>query len=350
MAGTGQRRVDAAQMRVAVLIVNWNGGNLLDDCLASLERQTRRADRVIVVDNGSSDDSLARAGARLRDVEVLRLSANAGFARANNIAARAARDCDGLALLNPDAVAEPGWLAALVNAAEREPDVAAFASQMRLASAPAYLDGAGDSYHVSGRAWRNGHRTASDDWPAADIEVFAPCAAAALYRRAAFEDVGGFDEQYFCYFEDVDLGFRLRLRGCRSLYVHDAVVHHVSSALSGYRSDFAVYHGERNAVWTFVKNMPAPLFWKYLPQHVVLNLAALVYYPWRGQGRVVFRAKIDAIRRLGAILKERKRIQRTRRTEAQTLGRAMCHGIATPYRGRYSGPRLAIPQATRNST
>ena len=141
------------------------------------------------------------------------------------------------------------------------PDVAAFASQMRLDATPDRLDGAGDSYHVSGRAWRNGHNAPAADWPAGEHEVFAPCAAAALYRRAAFEEVGGFDESYFCYFEDVDLGFRLRLHGYRSLYVPSSVVRHVSSALSGYRSDFAVYHGERNSVWTFVKNMPAPLFW-----------------------------------------------------------------------------------------
>src|SRR4030095_13624484 len=100
-----------------------------------------------------------------------------------------ARQYDALALLNPDAVAEPGWLEALVEAAERAPGVAAFASRMLLASTPQYLDGAGDSYHVSGRAWRNGHRAASSTWPSADREVFAPCAAAALYRRDAFEEV-----------------------------------------------------------------------------------------------------------------------------------------------------------------
>ena len=149
----------------------------------------------------------------LRDVELIRLPTNVGFARANNIAAQAAQRFDALALLNPDAFAEPGWLEALVSAAEREPAAAAFASQMLLASDPEYLDGAGDSYHVSGRAWRNGHRARRASWPAADVEVFAACAAAALYRRAAFDEVDGFDEQYFCYFEDVDLGFRLRLRG-----------------------------------------------------------------------------------------------------------------------------------------
>jgi GT2 family glycosyltransferase len=323
-------------MRVAVLVVNWNAGDLLTRCLESVAQQRRRPDHIIVVDNGSSDDSLARAEPWLRDVELIRLSSNVGFARANNIAAEAARGFDAIALLNPDAVAEPDWLEALVSAMEREPDAAGFASQMLLASTPQYLDGAGDSYHVSGRAWRNGHRLPSRDWPAKDVEVFAPCAAAALYRREAFDEVGGFDEQYFCYFEDVDLGFRLRLRGYRFLYVHAAVVRHVGSALSGYRSNFAVYHGERNAVWTFIKDMPGPLLWLYLPQHIALNVAALFYYPWRGQGKVVFCAKLDALRGLRSILKRRKLVQRGRRVDAWMLRRALRRGALAPYRARYS--------------
>jgi GT2 family glycosyltransferase len=323
-------------MRVAVLIVNWNGGDLLTRCLESLEQQRRRPDHVIVVDNASSDDSLKRAAHLLKDIELIQLPSNAGFARGNNLAARAARQFDALALLNPDAVAEPGWLDELVRAAERHPDTASFASQMLLASTPQYLDGAGDSYHVSGRAWRNGHRILSTTWPAEDAEVFGPCAAAALYRREAFDEAGGFDEQYFCYFEDVDLAFRLRLRGYRSLYVPAAVVRHVGSALSGYRSDFAVYHGERNAVWTFVKNMPGPLLWMYLPQHIVLNVAALLFYPSRGQGKVVWRAKFDALRGLPAVLRRRKLEQLGRRVDAWTLRRAFRRGALAPYLGRYS--------------
>lgn len=323
-------------MTIAVLIINWNGGNLLRRCLESLDRQRRRPDHIVVVDNASTDQSLQLADAALRQVELIRLGTNVGFARANNLAARAARRFDALALLNPDAFAEPGWLEALADAADREPSAAAFASQMRLASAPKVLDGAGDSYHVSGRAWRNGHGVPAAQWPAANAEVFAPCAAAALYRREAFEDVGGFDEQFFCYFEDVDLGFRLRLRGYRCVYVHTALVEHVSSGLTGYRSDFAVYHGERNAVWTFVKDMPGPLFWLYLPQHVALNLAALFYYPFRGQGRVVWKAKLDALRGLAPVLERRRLVQATRRADARAIRRALTGGVTAPYLSRYS--------------
>ena len=330
-------------MTIAVLIVNWNGGGLLARCLAALAAQRRRPDRIIVVDNASTDDSLERAGDFMTSVQLLRLPTNAGFARANNLGASAARDVDALALVNPDAFPEPGWLEALERAAEREPGVAAFASQLRLDAAPDSLDGAGDTYHVSGRAWRNGHGARAASWSAQDAEVFAPCAAAALYRRSAFEEAGGFDEDYFCYFEDVDLGFRLRLLGHRTLYVHDALVRHVSSALGGYRSDFAVYHGERNMVWTFVKNMPAHLFWLYLPQHIALNLAALVYYPWRGQGRAVLRAKRDALRGMTRVLRQRAVVQRSRRASPRTLHVAFSHGLTRPYLARYSGGSFPRP-------
>jgi GT2 family glycosyltransferase len=327
---------------VAVLIVNWNSGGLLGQCLASLANQRRPADHVVVVDNNSTDDSLERAQPWLGGVQLIRLNENAGFAKANNIAATAAgaarpgRPFDALAMLNPDAFADPGWLEELTNAAEREPSAVSFASRMLLASTPDYLDGAGDSYHVSGRAWRNGHGRRDASWPPADMEVFAPCAAAALYRREAFEQVGGFDEEYFCYFEDVDLGFRLRLRGHRCVYVHAAVVRHVSSALTGYRSDFAVYYGERNQVWTFVKNMPGPLFWLYLPQHLALNVASLLYYPVRRQGRVVLRAKLDALRGLPRVVAKRRAVQRTVDVNVWTLRRALGRGLTAPYLSRYS--------------
>jgi len=325
-------------MTVAVLIVNWNGADLLRRCLESLEKQRRPADQIVVVDNASSDDSLVRAAGSLTRVSLVRLKENVGFARANNIAAREAKNADVLALLNPDAFADPGWLEALVAAAEREPAIAMFASQMLLASDPERLDGAGDSYHVSGRAWRNAHGKFRNCWASVDTEVFAPCAAAALYRRTPFDEVGGFDEHYFCYFEDVDLGFRLRLRGHKCLYVHSAMVEHVSSALSGYRSDFAVYHGERNAVWTFFKNMPSGLLWLYLPQHLLLNLAALIYYPWRGQGGVVLKAKFDALRGIREVLKRRRVVQRSRRASAWTLRSAMLRGVLSPYLSRYATP------------
>ncbi len=323
-------------MKIAVVIVNWNGGDDLAECLRSVASQERRPDRVIVVDNGSVDGSLDVALPRFPFVEPLRLGANVGFAAANNVALRACDDCDGVALLNPDAFPAPSWLARLAAAAEGNPGCAAFASQLRSATRRGFLDGIGDVYHVSGLVWRAGHGEPLPP-PESPREVFSACAAAALYRRDALLEIGGFDERYFCYVEDVDAGFRLRLRGYRCLYVPDAVAHHVGSATTGKGSAFSTYHGHRNLVWTFFKDMPAPLLALYLPQHLVLNVLSVLWFSARGQARAILRAKWDALRGLPAVLRDRRRVQRERRIGARELRSAMARGWRAPYSARVRG-------------
>jgi GT2 family glycosyltransferase len=317
-------------VKIAVVIVNWNGGDYLPECLRALAVQDRSPDRVIVVDNASTDGSLDEALQRFPSIEPIRLPTNVGFAAANNVALSACGDCEWVALLNPDAFPAPRWLAALEAAAERHPEYAAFASQLLSASDPGLLDGSGDVYHVSGLTWRAGH---GEPTPASEEprDVFSACAAAALYRRDALLEIGGFDERYFCYVEDVDAGFRLRLRGHRCLYVPDAVVRHVGGASSGRRSGFSVYHGHRNLVWTFFKDMPAALLLVYLPQHVLLNVLSLVWFSSRGQGRVILRAKWDAFRGLPRVLLERRAVQRGRSVGAGALRTAMARGWPKPH-------------------
>jgi GT2 family glycosyltransferase len=320
-------------VRIAIVIVNWNGGLCLPECLRSVAAQERPADRVIVVDNASTDGSLDEALRRFSFVEPLRLGTNVGFAAANNVALHACGDCDWVALLNPDAYPAPSWLSALVAAAESNPGHVVFASQLRSATQDGRLDGTGDVYHVSGSTWRARHGGPLPP-PESPCEVFSACAAAALYHRDALIEIGGFDERYFCYHEDVDAGFRLRLRGYRCLYVPDAVVRHVGSASSGRKSDFATYHGHRNLVWTFFKNMPATLLAVYLPQHFVFNFASILWFSARGQARAILRAKRDALRGLPQVLRERGDVQRHRRIGARALRSAMARGWLTPYISR----------------
>ena len=125
--------------------------------------------------------------------------------------------------------------------------------------------------------------------------------------------VGGFDEDFFCYLEDVDLGFRLRLAGHRCMLVPDAVAHHIGSATTGgQHSDFAIYHGHRNLVWTFIKNMPGALFWLFLPWHLVMNLASIVWFSLGGHGRVILRAKLDALKGIPKMWRKRREVRRRR--------------------------------------
>ena len=299
-------------MTIGVVIVTFESAALVPRLVAALAAQTRRPDRVIVVDNASRDgtrDALASVlPASGLAAQVMPLDANTGFAHANNRAVAALDDCDYVALLNPDAFPEPDWLAALAAAAVRHPGAGSFASRLMRDGGPAILDGAGDVYHVSGVAWRHGHGLPLSEVPdALEVrEVFSACAAAALYRRADWVAVGGFDERYFCYVEDVDLGFRLRLHGRTCWYVPDAVASHVGSAAAGVGSAFAVYHGHRNATWTFVKNMPGRLAWRYAPSHLFAAVAGVVWFAWRGQIAAYLRAKRDAIAGLAAFVRERR--------------------------------------------
>lgn len=251
---------------------------------------------------------------------------NLGFSAANNIAIREAKT-EWVALLNPDALPEPGWLASLILAAKNNPDHDFFASRMISAGNSNILDGAGDEYHASGLVWRHGHGATVSGYLIEPREVFSPCAAAALYRRSDLIEVGGFDEDFFCYVEDVDLGFRLRLAGRRCLYVPDAVVHHVGSATTGRKSDFSLYHGHRNMVWAFLKNMPMPLLALYLPAHLFLNVFSIAWFAFKGQRRIILRAKLDALKGIPRMLRKRRRIQAERRVTWQEIQRVLHRGI-----------------------
>jgi GT2 family glycosyltransferase len=265
---------------------------------------------------------------------LIGLQENIGFAAANNLALQSCASFDWIALVNPDAFPEPRWLETLLAAAQKHPDFSFFGSRLILNADPARLDGTGDIYHVSGMAWRRDEGSANRPDKGDLGEIFSPCAAAALYRTEALIEVGGFDEDYFCYHEDVDCGFRLRLAGYRCLYVPEAVARHVGSALTGRRSDFSVYHGHRNLVWTFAKNMPWPLLLAYLPQHLVLNLAGIVRYTLRGQGRVILRAKYDALRGLARAWRKRRHVQQHRRISSGELRRSLTGRWWRPYWGK----------------
>ncbi|MDP1547611.1 MAG: glycosyltransferase family 2 protein [Anaerolineales bacterium] len=317
---------------ISVIIVVWNSKKHLAACLGCLLMQTLGEFEIILVDNGSEDGALDELRDKYSspDLHIHRLSSNLGFAAANNIGARLARG-KWLALLNADAYPEPDWLKNLLNAAQQNPEYTTFSSRQLQYNRPDLLDGAGDEYHVSGLAWRRYYNHTEKDHGFSQEEVFGACAAAAMYRREDFLRVGGFDEDYFSYFEDVDLSFRLRLAGGRCLYVPKAIVHHVGSASTGKISDFVIYHGHRNLVWTFLKDMPALLFWLYLPLHLLMNLYFLVSFTVKGKGRAIFKAKWDAIKHIPAVLKKRKMMQSQRRASLSEIHRLMSKGLLTPY-------------------
>lgn len=310
--------------------MNWNGARHLPRCLQAVYDQTFTDYEVIVVDNASTDGSADGLEARWSGVRVERLERNLGFAAGNNLGARLARG-RWLALLNNDAFPSPGWLQALVQAAEEHPQYSFFASHILQAQNPGLIDATGDVCHVSGTAWHRDINRPESEAVRPMGEVFSACAAAAMYDRQVFLEAGGFDEDFYSHHEDVDLGFRLRLLGCRCLYVPQAVVEHWGSASFGQVSDFTVSQVHRNLVWAYVSNMPGWLFWKYLPAHLFSNLVFLVYYSLRGQAKAIWRAKARALRGLPAALRKRRLAQASRRVSPAEIDRVLDHGWFSPY-------------------
>ena len=258
-----------------VVIVNYNSGELLQRCVDALANQTLADFEVVIVDNGSSDGSSEQL--RLPDDRFCldQAGANLGFAAASNRGA-ATGTAAWIAMLNPDAEPDASWLEELRRATERYPDTCMFGSTQIDAAHPDRVDGFGDVYSIFGTAWRGASGAPVATLPKDDCEVFAPCAAGALYARGAFLAAGGFDEAFFCYLEDVDLGFRLRLQGERCVQVRKALITHVGSAIAGRNSDFFIWHSQRNRIWVMVKNLPAPLLWpSLLLQLVVAPLVVL---------------------------------------------------------------------------
>ena len=224
------------------------------------------------MDNGSTDGSLSTLPELDDRFTILKMGANLGFAAANNHAAAAATG-DWIALLNPDAFARPDWLKSGLAATKRIPNTAMVGSTQYMVDEPELFDGLGDEYHAFGIAWRAGF--GKPITRVFDREAFGPCGAGAFYDRDVFSRLGGFDESFFCYHEDVDLAFRMRLAGHRCVQSADAIIDHVSSAISGRASDFAIYHGTRNRIWTFFNNMPWPLLLCLAVPHILANLAFL---------------------------------------------------------------------------
>ncbi|MFC1798570.1 glycosyltransferase family 2 protein [Thermodesulfobacteriota bacterium] len=298
----------------SILIVNWNSWDLLYDCLTALSKQTYRNFKVIVFDNASDQAPPDKIFTIFPDLKLVQSEKNIGFACANNRLLELVNEQEWVVFLNPDVIPQNDWLEQLIKASENYPQFSCFGSRLLMFENPSLIDGVGDIYHLSGLAWRRGHGQNFCTETKIFREVFSTCAAAAMCRRDAIQAVGGFDEDFFCYFEDVDLGFRLRLAGYRSLSVPTSVALHHGYGTTGSRhSEAAVYYGHRNLVWTYIKNMPGFMFWLFLPLHIILNVATIVYFVLHNRYDVIIRSKKDAICGIPLIWRKRIEIQAKRK-------------------------------------
>ena len=284
--------------------------------MESLSRQTRRDFEVIIVDN--SGQGLVQRNCAAASARVIENRANAGFGAAINQGMRAST-APYLATLNDDAAADPRWLEALLRAIEQRPDAGMCASQVRLFGEDR-LDSAGMLVARDGSSKQRGHGRPPEDFPVTE-ECFFPSGSAALYRRAMLEEIGGFDDDFFLYCEDTDLGLRARWAGWKCLYAHDAVVEHHYSHSAGRASPAKAYFVERNRLFVAAKNFPA----RMLLAAPFATLARYFWHAWfllQGRGSAArFRAEGHAgpkmawyvIRAHAAVLAHARRLWRQRR-------------------------------------
>ena len=300
--------------RVTVVIPNWNTREFLGPCLRSLKNQSFRAFETVVVDSASTDGSVEFVGESFPEIRTLALPENRGFSGAVNAGIESS-GAEFVALLNNDTEQDPGWLSALVRAAERHPGAGLFASKLVDFGDRSRLDGAGDALRRSGLPYRLGHGEVDRGQFENEEFVFGACAAAALYRRSVFGEIGRFDEDFFAYCEDGDVSFRAQLAGHRCLYVPDAVVYHVGSvSTGGKRSATATRLGTRNGLLLLVKNLPAPLLWRLLPSIVLGQLSRLLVVSLSPGGlRAHLTGLAEAWRLVPKMLKKRRGIQQTKR-------------------------------------
>ncbi|MGZ4293393.1 MAG: glycosyltransferase family 2 protein [Solirubrobacteraceae bacterium] len=286
-----------------VLIPNWNGMRWLPGCLESIAAQTLTPHEVIIVDNGSSDGSVDWLRSEHPSVRLVELGRNAGFAVAANHGFAAARS-DVVALLNTDVVLEPDWVARTLRALRADPGAAAVACKMVELAAPELIYDAGDVLRRDGACEQRGRFSRDDGAFDTPGQVFGACAGAALYRRDAVLAVGGFDERYFAYLEDVDLALALRLAGWRCLY-EPAVARHAGEGSSsqlpgGHRRLVA-----RNTVVLVAKWFPA----RWLPLVAYRQLG----WAWHALRERRLRAHLRALAAAGpllpAALRERRRLR-----------------------------------------
>lgn len=334
------RDAETAAIAVSIVVLNYNGRSWLEQCLGAVVAQLTADSELIVVDNGSTDDSVAFLRRAHPDIRLLALDRNLGFAGGNNAGAKIARG-RALAFVNNDAAPQAGWLQALRRPLENQADVGLVASCIVFLHDPSVVDSAGDGLMRWGGAFKHSHGQPVGEARAAR-EVFGACGAACLIRRELFDEIGGFDEEFFAVYEDVDLSYRCQLRGFRCIYVPEAIVHHAGSATLGRSSARSIFWGQRNLEWMYFKNTPWPLLLRTLPGHLVYDMAAAIHFGRAGHFTTFVSAKWHALLGAARVWRQRRLVQRERRSPSRRLWRLMeRRWLATKLREKRFDLRLA---------
>ena len=319
MAQSLPTQTDGEAPLLTVAVLSYDGRHLLELILPSLARQSFRDFEVIVVDNGSRDDTVAWLSEHWPAVQVVSLAQNIGVTAALNVCARAGRG-ELVGLFNNDLEADPDCLGELVAALREHPQAGWAGAKLRDFEQRDVLDGAGDVFTWAATGGRRGHGerdVGQYDEPRA---IFGACGGAALYRRSTLQQVGDFDEDFFAFYEDVDWNLRAQLAGFSCRYVPSAVVYHMGSATIGRGlSDFTRYQLWRNTLWIIAKDLPARALLRHAPHLLLGQLVNLAVAIRDRKLTTWLRVWRDALRGLPRMLRKRREVQARRQISASAL-------------------------------
>ena len=318
--------------KISVIVVNWNGQRFLQDCLGSLSGQTYTNREIILVDNGSTDSSVAYVRENFPSVKIVELRENTGFTGGNTEGLKVA-DGEFVALVNNDTRADDRWLENLIQPMHKDPGVAICASKL-LFDGGAGINSASDGLTTAAVGFNRGLGANSALHNSAE-RVFGACAAAVLYRREMLDEVGFLDEDFFLYDEDTDLSFRAQLAGWKCVYVPDAIIYHKANATAVRLSDTHVYYHTRNLEFVWIKNMPLGLMLRFAHHKIFQEIGSFCYLCLRhGKWAPYFRGKRDALRMLPLMWKKRQAIQARRRVPSSYLRSLMTSMFTLEFAGQ----------------
>jgi len=318
---------------VSVIIVNWNGEKYLDDCLSSLKNQYFRDYEVILVDNGSTDDSVSFVQTHYQDmVQIINLSENRGYAGGNNIGIAAAKGAY-IALLNNDTMVDHKWLYHLVACIQKDKTIGMVGSKILNYHRRNEIDNTGHLIYPDGLNRGRGRLEIDHHQYDAKTDILFPSGCAALYRKEMIEETGGFDESFFTYGDDADIGLHGRYLGYKAIYCPDAVVFHKYSGTAGKYSALKAFYVERNRIWILMKYFPMGSI-MLSPFYSLVRLLLQGYGAIIGKGaagkfaeneslttiiKTIFKAYVSAIQKIPDILKKRRRIYKNRKISLKTF-------------------------------
>ncbi len=335
--------------KALAIIPNYNGGDLILRCLDSVLSQTYSPIETIVVDNASTDGSLAQIKKKFPKIKIIETGYNAGWGIACNIGMKAAESTY-IALINNDAVLEPNCVEEMVVAIELNPSYGSCASRILLLDQPEITEVCGLAIYPDGSSCGRGRLGPADQFMNVE-EVFCANDCCCLYKRTMIEDIGDYDPDFFIYCDETDIGWKHQLAGWKCVYAPKAVAYHAHSRAAGSYSNFKAYHVERNRIFIVLKYFPLLMLvasfpisaYRYSYQWYLATFkkkGALAHYTKNNSllsgVNILLKAHIDALKKIPVMWKRRRELKKIRRIKSHELKNLFtAYGISTRQMASY---------------